>query len=195
MNNSSNVIIGFTSNELMYEFKVKNRLTAISEKIEETSMTDKKFKEFLDAIRLQMRQKAADAMIFENVKAKLTHDKRYKLLFFKKGNKAYLKLHKGYKLPGEHNRKLSNQRCGPFLIKRRIGRLAYELEFSFKWRMHSVISIIQLKSATEVDFYDKPRPHYSEAVKMKDDTEFEKSYEVEKIVDKREKKFEKIMII
>lgn len=195
MNNSSNASTKLTPNELMYEFKIKNRLTAISEKIDGKFMANKNFKEALNATRLRIRQKAIDAMIFVNAKAKLTHDKRYKPLLFKEKDKAYLKFHKGYKLPGEHNRKLSNQKCDPFLIKWRVDRLAYELKLSSKWKVHFVISVTQLESTTEENSYDKSRPHYPEAVEVEEDIEFEKSYEVEKMIDKRERRFEKIMII
>ena len=46
------------------------------------------------------------------------------------GDKAFLKLHKGYKVPSQENRKLSNQRCGSFLMKKRVERLSYELNLS-----------------------------------------------------------------
>ena len=46
----------------------------------------------------------------------------------KEKNKTFLKLHKGYKLPKDNNRKLSNQCCDFFLIKRKINKLAYEIE-------------------------------------------------------------------
>ena len=68
----------------MYDFKMKNRLIAISKKIDEKFLTNEIFKKFLNATRLRMRQKAIDAVIFENVKTKLIHDKRYKSLFMKK---------------------------------------------------------------------------------------------------------------
>lgn len=53
-------------------------------------------------------------------------------------------LHKGYRLPGHGNCKLSHHRTGPFTIQRRIGQLAYELEFpecpTYN-RIHCVVSV------------------------------------------------------
>ena len=72
-------------------------------------MTNEIFKKNLNAIRLRMRQKMIDAMIFENVKMKLIYNKRYKSWLMKK-KKIYLKFHKNYKLLKIINSKLLNQR-------------------------------------------------------------------------------------
>lgn len=68
------------------------------------------------------------------------------------GEYVFLRLHKGYKLRSKDeskiNKKLGIQRIGPFRIKRRIGRNAYELEtgdevgqFPPDWRIHPVVSV------------------------------------------------------
>ncbi|KAH8803727.1 hypothetical protein F5882DRAFT_392148 [Hyaloscypha sp. PMI_1271] len=44
------------------------------------------------------------------------------------GDMAFLRLHRGYNLPGKPNRKLSEQRTGLFEIVRRVGKMAYELK-------------------------------------------------------------------
>lgn len=178
----------------MYDFKFRNKLIAISKKIESEFMNDKKFKIFLKVTQLHMRQKIANAISFANVKIKLIHDKRHKLLFLKEGDKAYLKLHKNYKLSENHNKKLSNQRCDSFLMKRRVDRFAYELELFSKWRIHFVIFVIQLKSVNDENSYDKKRSNYPKSMKIEKDTEFERLYEVEKIVDKRQQRYDKIMM-
>ena len=51
MNNSSNAIIELIFSELMYDFKIKNRLTAVSKKINEQFMTNTKLKNFFDKTR------------------------------------------------------------------------------------------------------------------------------------------------
>ena len=193
LNNSFNAIIELILNEFMYDFRMKNRLIAISEKIDEKSITNGILKKSLNATRLRMRQEAIDAVIFKNVKTKLIHDKRYKLLFIKK-NKTYLKLHKNYKLSKIINSKLSNQRCESFLMKRRIDRFAYELKLSSKWKIYSVISMTQLESVEKKNLYDKKRSHYFDSIKIESDTDFEKSYEIEKIVNKKIKMYEKISV-
>ena len=45
------------------------------------------------------------------------------------------------------------------------------------------------------DLYDKKRSHYFDSIKIEGDTDFEKSYEVKKIVNKKIKTYEKISII
>ena len=84
LNNFFNATIGLISSELMYDFKIKNKFTAISETIKKKFMIDKKFKQSLNATRLKMRQKTFDAMSFDNAKTKLYHDKRHKPLLLKK---------------------------------------------------------------------------------------------------------------
>lgn len=180
MSNTLNAITGLIPNELTYDFKVRDKLTAISKKINDKFMLDKKLKEVLNATRFKMCQEAFDAVFFANVKAKLIHDKCHKPLLLKEGNKVYLKLHKNYKLPRTNNRKLSNQRCGPFLVKRHVGRLVYKLELSPKWRVHSVISVTQLKLANEGDLYRGKRPNYPGSVEVEGNTDFEKSYEIKR---------------
>ena len=95
-------------------------------------MTDPKFEKKLKKIRLRYKQKTADAVTFSNAKSKMMYDHKHKPLLMKKRNKAYLRLHKKYKFSKKPNKKFSNQRCDPFLMKRRIDRLTYELELSFK---------------------------------------------------------------
>ena len=53
----------------------------------------------------------------------------------------------------------------------------------------------QLKSINENDLYQKNRSNYFEFVVVKGDTEFEKSYEMKKIIVKRQRKYEKIEMI
>lgn len=71
-------------------------------------MSNKKLKKNLDNTRFQFRQKASNAMSFNNAKVKLIYDKRHKSLLLKKSDKAYFKLHKKYKLLEKNNRKLLN---------------------------------------------------------------------------------------
>ena len=53
----------------------------------------------------------------------------------------------------------------------------------------------QLESAEKKnDSYDKKRSHYFDSIKIEGDTDFEKSYEVKKIVDKRIRTYEKISV-
>ncbi len=132
MNNSSNVFIELSSNELTYEFKVRNTLFAlfIFENFKNTSTS--KILQILEKTRLRNRQKAIDAVFFVNVKVKVLHDKRHKSLFLKAEEKTFLQLHKDYNLFEIINKKFSQQRCDFFIIKRRVERLTYELDLLIK---------------------------------------------------------------
>ena len=54
-----------------------------------------------------------------------------------------------------------------------------------------MISVTQLKSANENDSYDKYKSHYPESIEVEKNTKFEKFYEIEKIINKRVKKYGK----
>ncbi len=127
-------------------------------------------------------------MSFANAKAEIIHDKRHKPLFLNPGEKAFLRLHKGYNLPGPSNKKLSQQRCGPFTIKRRVGRLTYELDLPARWKIHPVISVTPLEPASD-DSVKRVRPSHPDSVFVEGDMETEKSYEVEKILAKRTRQY------
>lgn len=157
-------------------------------------MNVSKLKKTLNKTRFRMRQKTINAMLFANVKTKLYHDKRHKFLLLKK-NKIYLKFYKNYKFSKNSNKKFFNQRCKLFLIKRQIDCFVYKFELSLKWRVYFVILMIQLKSTIKNNFYDKIRSNYFEFVKIKKYIEFEKLYKIEKMINKRERKYEKIAMI
>ena len=125
---------------------------------------------------------------------KIKYNFKHKLILLRSKDKAYLKLHKDYSIQEQH-KKLNNQKCESFLMKRRVDRLAYELNISFKWKIHSVISVAQLKSALFVqNSYNKSRSEHSKSIYVEKNNEFEKSYEIKAIIDKRVRKFEKTSI-
>lgn len=76
---------------------------------------------------------------------KARYDAGHKQINFKVGDKVMLRLHRGYKMLGHENRKYSHQREGPFVVKRRIGELAYELDLPPGYTIHPVISVAHLE--------------------------------------------------
>jgi hypothetical protein len=132
---------------------------------------------------------------FANVKAKLIYDNHHKALTFNTEDKAYLRLHHEYSLLEKRNSKLSNQRSNSYIILRKINSLAYELNLSATSRIHSVIFIAQLESTSESDSYERSRSINFESIETKDDIVDKKSYEIEKILKKRNRKYEKITMI
>ena len=182
LNNSANAATGISPNEIIYGFKVREALTTLSAE----QAAD------LPAQRLEYRQEAVDATAFANAKAKIYYDARHTPLLLNAGGYAYLRLNHGYRSPSKPNKKLSQQRCGPFLVKKRVGRLAYELDLLPAWRIHPVISVAQLEPGPrpeEPDPYNRPRPTHPASVEVEGDTPEYQSYEVEKQVDKRIRKY------
>lgn len=104
------------------------------------------------------------------------------------GEYVFLRLHKGYKLrsKGENkiNKKLGIQRIGPFRIKRRMERNAYELEtgdevgqFPPDWRIHPVVSVQQLEPAPDPmkpDEFWRARPQNPDPIETSGEHEIER---------------------
>ncbi|KAF5712771.1 ribonuclease H [Fusarium globosum] len=85
-------------------------------------------------------------------------------------------------LPGKPFKKWSQQRTGPFRIKRIVNDLAYELELPDQWKIHPVISSKHLLPTHADDHVDEqPGPVEDEPIE-------ENRYEVEFIV-KREARY------
>lgn len=85
MNNASNAITELISNEIVYGFKMKNRLTMISKNLSEILIfASNNLKKNLDKTQLRFCQKTFDIVFFDNVKIKLIYDKKHKSLLLKK---------------------------------------------------------------------------------------------------------------
>lgn len=65
------------------------------------------------------------------------------------GDKAYIRLHEGYHLPGIPKPKIGQQRVGPFEVEAIIGTNAYRLKLPPHWRIWPVISSIYLDRAPD----------------------------------------------
>ena len=76
---------------------------------------------------------------------------------------------------------------GPFRIIRRIKRLIYKLKLPSHQKTYPVFTIIIFKSGLTIenDPYNRFRPDYSDSVFVNEDTEFLKSFKINKIIDKR----------
>jgi hypothetical protein len=95
-----------------------------------------------------LRRKEAELCIeFAANAAKEYYDSKHTPITIDVREWAHLKLYHGYNLPGKPNRKLSEQRSGPFQIVRRIRRLAYELKLPPRWKIHPIISVAHLRPA------------------------------------------------
>ena len=103
-----------------------------------------------------------------------------------------LRLHKGYSFPSTAGvtKKLTQQYVGPFRIVEKVGRLAYRLDVLPDWRIHPVFSVAQLEPApppTE-DPFGRPFPSNPPPVFVEGDTDKIKSFEIERLLNKRQVK-------
>ena len=186
LNNFLNVAIGLSLNEVIYDFKVRDALIVI-----DASQVSKN----IFSQRLKYQQKIADATAFVNAKIKIYYDVRHQSILFRSDDRVYLRLHQVYKFSDSHNRKMFNQRCEFFIIKRRTERLVYELDLSTHWRVYSIIFVTQLEPCSnEKDSYRRLRSDYSNFVEIEGDTDDWRFYTMEKIIDKRLKKFGRITV-
>ena len=170
INNSPNAATGLAPMEIVRGFKSNHDTLNFLNELPP--------KDFAD-LRQQYRKMADEAMAFANVTAKDRYDSKHKPIRFKAGDQAFLRLHHGYEVLGHANRKLSNQRTGPFTIKRKVGNLAYELDLPPRIKIHPVVSVSQLEPKQPGDDPFN-RTAYTEPPPVEGD-----SYEVEAILAKR----------
>ena len=177
MNSSISATTGQTPNEVIYGFKPNQPLDLVAA----SSMPELK--------PPTARISAADALAFANMNAKHYYDKYHKPMFLKEGSFALLRLHKGYNIPANAaiTRKLGQQYTGPFKVLRKVGNLAYELDIPTHWRVHPVFTIAMLEPspAPGSDPYERPVPDQPASVHVEGDTSTHKSWEVDRIIDKR----------
>ena len=188
LNNALNVVTNLLSNEINYDFKMKDTLINFNNIITTNSID-------LSIKRLEYRQETVDVIAFAAAKSKVYYDVRHTLILLKVDEYVYLRFHQDYQLSNKSNKKLSQQRCEFFKIIRRMRRLTYEFELSSAWRIHFVVFIIQLEFVfVEIDSYQRFRSHHFDSIEMKNNTNEYKSYEIEKLVVKRQRKYNKTWI-
>ena len=188
-NNALNTFIDQISNKLKFDFFFRDLITLLINNVNQSIK--------LNLLRIIYRKKTIDIMSFVNVQMKFRYDNKHKFVMFKIDNIIYLRLHKNYFLFSKFDKKLFNQYVESFLVKQRINRLIYELNLFFTLRVHLIISITQLKSIDiSINSYSRSKSNYSKFVNIdqQNDNEENSRYEIEKIVDKRFRIFEKIKI-
>ena len=184
-NNSANQSTGKSANELSYGFRVREALDLGKD-------LPRSINSNLDLQRAVIRQDALDAVDFANAMAKLRYDSKHQPLRLNVGDSTYLQLHRGYHLVGKDpntNTKLSERRIGPFKILEKVGHAAYRLELPPRWRIHPVISVSQLEPVLANDEWDRPKPTEPPPIAVDGDTEEWRSYEIERLVDDRIRRF------
>ncbi len=122
-------------------------------------------------------------MIFANVIMKIRYDKSHKFIKIKLNDNVYLHLHHEYKISDIENRKLTLQRVRSFKILEMIlNDLVCKLTLSSIMKIHSIISIAQLKSVFEdQNLYNRVQNDESSFIWKKNNQETLK-YEIEWLI-------------
>lgn len=176
LNNTLAITIGRSPNELVYGFKPRSVLDILTAKKGTPASADA-----IEVLRKQYQEEAAERIDRAGAIAKMRYDDKHTPTEFEVGDVVYLRLHKGYHLPGKPNRKWSPQRAGPFRVIRKVGKAAYELDFPKTWRVHPVISVAHLyKPRQGTDPYGRKAAPPDPVM-----VEGEEHWEIERIVQRR----------
>ena len=122
---------------MLFGFRPTSPLEAITKPLEDRNQD-------IAALREYLRYNAQLAIDFVAVQVKRRYNGKYRPIKFEVGDKVYLRLYRKYHLLENLSCKYSQQRIGPFVIKKRVGRLVYELDFLPNIGIHLVISIAYL---------------------------------------------------
>ena len=117
LNNLPSSVTFKTPNELAYGIQLNRPLNLLPKAAEQQSSPT------------IARIDAADTISFTQMQQKFHYDRRHQPMYFKTGDEAFLRLHKGYFTPSADLiiKKLGQQYVGPFKILDRVGKQAYRI--------------------------------------------------------------------
>ena len=174
LNNSPSTSTFKTANEILYEFKSNQSLNLIAN-ISKIDISKAKIE-------------TVDAIAWNKLNHKKNYDRRHASLFLKEKSWTYLRMHHEYFISLFKNMtaKWFQRRIDSFKIIKKIDNLTYRLQLSAHWKIHSVVSVQQLESTpNEPDPYNRIPYDNPSSIFVKRDNENEKSYEIEKLINKR----------
>ncbi len=177
LNNFVNTSTNLSSNEVLYEFKMKKSLNFLR-------IEDENSATILKEDRIILKKKVEKAIAFANTSMKIRYDSKRTQLDLRSDDSVYFKLHKEYIQSDFTNRKFVKQGLESVKIIEKVDKLVYRLEILKSWKIHSIISMTHLESASiEEDSYDRET---KESESIEDvQKNIKDIYEVEKIVAKR----------
>ena len=121
---------------------------------------------------------------------KLKYNKKHQLFYIKINDWVFFRLHKNYKISTivRFDKKIFQQYISFFQITKKINRLTYWLTISNIWRIHSIFTIIQLKSILSFnsDFFNRLRFIESNFVVVKSDIDKVKLYKIKRLFNKQQ---------
>ncbi|CAI6082148.1 unnamed protein product [Clonostachys chloroleuca] len=181
LNNAFVTALNATPNEVVMGFRPQTPLTILREKLDGRHDEEAHF----SILRKARQWEAEIATDFAAARYKRLFDARHRQIEFSENQWVYLRLHRGYVVPGQ-TRKFGQHRVGPFKILRKVNPRAYELDLPEHWKIHPVVSILQLEEAPQgVDPFDRPRRNEQPRVFVEGDDDIWQSFELETIIAKR----------
>ena len=178
MNNSRSSTTIKTSNEISYEFIPNRSLNLIRH-------DNVKLNENLSQNKIEIK----NAIFWANMNYKMHYDRKHTSMFLKVEKWALIRLHHDYNIFSNLNiiKKLTQQFVKSFKVIKKIDNLAYQLNTSADWKIHSVFFVAQLESSSssESDSYDRLRSNNPPSIYVEENIDNVKSYEMKRILNKR----------
>jgi hypothetical protein len=179
LNSSPSSTTGKSPHEICFGIKINAPVDLISKTLQEHG----------DTQDFTTRVEAAEAIKMAQIAMKRYYDRKHQAKDFEVGQEVMLRLHRGYSIPQVDvvGRKLGPQFAGPFKVIEKIGPLAYRLDLPPHWKIHPVISIAHLEPR-KPDPFDRPKPTHEGPVFVEGDTQDQQSYEIERLLARRQRK-------
>ena len=174
-NNSINAFTEWISNEIIYRFNLTDFFDVIA---------DSDAKKFEIKYKIH-QQETQDSITWANLVMKNHYNKYHISLLLNSEDLVILKFHHKYYIFSIKNKKFFIQWVDYFFVKWWILLLIYELKLSTNMKIHSVISVINLKSVSlEENLYNWLYNDHSSLMKEDCDINNEwKSFYIEKLLD------------
>jgi hypothetical protein len=145
----------------------------------------------LAAQDFELRTDARESLRLAAMDMKRAYDKKHTWKTYAPGDQILIRLHEGYTIPADRRNtteqdrlgtKFQQQFSGPHTVKRRVGRLAYEIKLPAEWKVHPVLPV------TVLEPYPRPNPFKQKKVcaeKISTDADGIDRFKIEDIIDKR----------
>lgn len=196
INNVSSSIIDKNSNEIVYDFiflQTFDLWKSFANLVVVDANASLSFDLFFDAnfsFVARTRVKITNFIVFAQMKIKRHYDDKLKSIYMRKDDYVLIKLHHEYDISSIAilEFKLSQQFVDSFCVLERVRWLVYRLKLFSHWRIYSILFIAQLESisSSNENSFRRHKIESFDFVFVENDTNKIKSYEIERLVNKRQ---------
>lgn len=168
---------GYSPHQLMYGLKLNDPTSLMNPN--------------LTAQDFDLRTDARESLQLAAMDIKRAYDKKHTWKAYAPGDQVLIRLHEGYTIPADRRNasdqdqlgtKFQQQFSGPHTVKRRVGRLAYEIKLPVEWKVHPVLPVTVLEPYPGPDPFKQKR---GRAERISTDPDGVDRFEIEDIIDKR----------